>query len=79
MSDNIIIHIDCTPGLTMGGLKLEEIHSANGQHYWKAVEQIGTLFGSEVDGEISAIGPTREKCLENLDKERQELHDSLWF
>jgi hypothetical protein len=79
MSEKLCIHEDCTPGLTTSGQTVTEIHNSYGQHYWKAVEQIRTIFGSEVEGEISAIGATREKCLENLSKERRELHESLWL
>jgi len=72
------IHYDCHPGLTMERAVVTEINNAHGQHYWKAVEQIGTLFGYEVDGEISAIGTTKEQCLARLAEERKKLHESLW-
>lgn len=81
-------HIDCvdklqmsccqTPGLTTDEPVVTEIHSCMGQHYFKAVAQIGSIFGYEVDGEISAIGTTREQALEHLAKERQKLFESLW-
>ena len=70
-------HCD-TPGLVMDDLVLTEVNNSMGQHYWKAKQPIGYIFGSEVDGEIEAFGATKEKCLENLAKERRKLHDSLW-
>lgn len=61
------------------GVQIEEIHNAHGQHYFKATAKIGTIFGSEVEGEISAMGSTEEIALLNLAKERKELHESLWW
>lgn len=78
-------HIDCgrrhccTPGLTTEGAVVTEVNTAHGQHFWKAVAKIGTIFGSEVEGEISAIGSTKEQALEHLAEERRKLHESLWF
>lgn len=72
------IHFDCHPGLVMEGTKVVEIHNAHGQHYWKATEQIGSIFGSEVEGELEAYGRTKEETLERLAVKRRELHDSLW-
>lgn len=66
------------PGLTTGNVKLEEVNNAHGQHYWKATEPIGTIFGEEVEGELSAMGSTKEIALANLAKEKQEMYDSLW-
>lgn len=69
----------CTPGLTMEGAVIEEITNAHGQHYFKATAQIGTIFGSEVEGELTGIGSTREKALEKLAQEQHKLHESLWY
>ena len=63
----------------MDGVTLTEVNTNNGQHYWKAVQPIGSIFGSEVEGEISAIGSTKEQCLKHLEEERIKLHESLWF
>lgn len=57
---------------------ITEIKNAHGQHYFKAVAQIGSIFGGEVDGEISAIGRTKEEALQHLEQERTKLYDSLW-
>lgn len=67
-----------TVGLTMENAVVTEHHNAHGQHYWKAVAQIGTIFGSEVDGELSGYGRTKEQALERLQQERIKLHESLW-
>lgn len=74
----ITIHEDCQPGLTMEGVRVEEIRNAHGQHYWKAVAQIGSIFGSEVEGELTGIGRTRERALERLAQEQKRLYESLW-
>lgn len=45
---------------------------------WKATAPIGTIFGSEVEGECSGVGATKEAALEALAKDRRNLNDSLW-
>lgn len=70
--------VDSEVGLTMQGTTVEEIHNAHGQHYWKATAQIGTIFGSEVEGELTGFGRTKEAALAALAKERRDLNDSLW-
>lgn len=74
-----VIHACKSPGLTMEGVEIMEVNSCNGQRYWKAVQPIGSIFGHEVDGEISAIGSTKEQALEHLSKERNNLYESLWM
>ena len=71
-------HIDDQPGMTMQGIKLTQITPTHQPPYWKAEQEIGTLFGAEVDGGISAIGRTKEEALEHLKEERRKLHESLW-
>ena len=73
----IQIHEDKHPGLVMGAAVLTEVQTLD-QHYWKAVEPIGSLFGSEVQGEIEAYGRTREQALANLEVERNKLYELLW-
>lgn len=46
--------------------------------YWIAKQKIGTLFGSEVDGECSGIGNTKEEALKRLEEDKTKLADSLW-
>lgn len=70
-------HFD-SPGLTFNGVFIEEVSSCHGQHYWKASVRIDSIFGSQVEGGIDAIGPTREKALENLAIERERLYESIW-
>lgn len=62
-----------------GDISIHEIHNAHGQHYFKATQPIGSLFGHEVHGELTGMGRTKEKALENLTKERKKLYDSLWL
>lgn len=71
-------HYDCTPGLTMEGAVLELIPN-HGNPCWKATAQIGTIFGSEVEGQIEAYGSTKEIAIERLGEERRKLHESLWL
>lgn len=71
------VHYDCTPGLTMDDAVLTEIPN-HGKPCWKAVAQIGTIFGGEVSGELTGFGATKEKALEALAEERRKLHEWLW-
>lgn len=79
MSNEIQTHECHSPGLTMDGPVVTEITNAHGQHYFKAVAQIGSIFGSEVEGECSAIGRTYEEALERLKKDQENLYESLWW
>lgn len=74
----ISIHIDCSPGLTLAGAICEELPNALGGTYWKATAKIGSIFGSQVEGEICGIGKTREQAIKRLAEERKKLYDSLW-
>jgi hypothetical protein len=71
------MHIDHNPGLTMEGVVFQEIGN-HGQPCWKATAQIGTIFGAEVEGELTGIGPTKEIAMERLNEEKRKLHESLW-
>ena len=62
----------------MEGTRLEEIYNAHDQYYWKATAKIGSIFGSKVEGELTGIGPTKEKALERLAQEQKNLHDSMF-
>lgn len=46
---------------------------------WRAIAKIGTIFGAEVEGECSGIGPTKQAALLALADDRKKLSDSLWF
>jgi len=71
------IHYSCSPGLTIDGVVFE-LCPNHGKPCWKATAQIGTIFGSEVEGELVGIGHTKEKALERLAEERTKLHESLF-
>jgi hypothetical protein len=75
---DITYHEDTNPGLVTGGVVVEEINNAHGQHYWKATARIGSIFGAEVEGELTGMGPTKEQALERLKEEREKLYESLW-
>jgi hypothetical protein len=75
--ENLQIHMDCQPGLQMDGVTWEQLPN-HGQPCWRATQKIGSIFGSEVDGELHGIGATKDVALERLAEERRQLHESLW-
>ena len=74
----IQIHEDINIGLTMDAPDVREISDGLGGKCFVAVAQIGSIFGSEVDGELRGIGRTREIAIERLKQEQKNLADSLW-
>lgn len=79
MSESINAFVCKSPGMVNGDITVVEITNAHGQHYFKATQPIGSLFGHEVHGELSGLGHTREQALENMAKDRQNLYNSLWI
>lgn len=71
------IHYDCTPGLTVDGVVFVFCQN-HGRPCWKAVAQIGTIFGTEVEGELVGIGKTKKIALDRLAEEKRKLSESLW-
>lgn len=65
---------DSEIGMTMGDTTVKQLPDGT----WKATCPIGTIFGSEVEGECSGTGATKEAALEALAKDRRNLNDSLW-
>lgn len=72
--ETISAHCCTEIGMTMEGTTVTQ--SPDGT--WRASAKIGTIFGSEVEGECVGVGPTREAALEALDKDRRNLSESLW-
>lgn len=66
--------VDSEIGMTMGDITVKQLQDGT----WKATCPIGTLFGSEVEGECSGTGATKEDALAALAKDRKNLNDSLW-
>ena len=66
--------VDSEIGMTMGDTTVKQLQDGT----WKATCPIGTLFGSEVEGECSGTGATKEAALEALKQDRKNLNDSLW-
>ncbi len=66
--------VDKEIGMTMGDTTVKQLPDGT----WKATAPIGTLFGSEVEGECKGTGATKEAALEALAKDRKNLNDSLW-
>lgn len=69
-------------GLTMEDVTIVEVTATSFDpplHYWKATQPIGSLFGAQVHGECSGIGPTREVALQRLKADVKQLHESLWY
>jgi hypothetical protein len=71
---DFVAFVDSEIGMTMGDTTLSKLPDGT----WKATCPIGTLFGSEVEGECSGTGATKELALEALAKDRKNLSDSLW-
>jgi hypothetical protein len=74
MNSGISVHIDQTVGLTMDGHHVFQLPDGS----WKATARIGSIFGSEVDGECSGSGSTREAALAALAEDQKHLNESLW-
>ncbi len=73
------IHIDKNIGIAMGSdVQFEEKRNVDGAPYWNAIRQIGSLFGSPVDGQCEGIGRTKEEAVERLQKDEAKLAESLW-
>jgi len=66
--------VDSEIGMTMGDTTVKQLPDGT----WKATFPIGTLFGSEVEGECSGTGATKEAALEALKQDRKNLNESLW-
>ena len=66
--------VDSEIGMTMGDTTVKQLPDGT----WKATCPIGTLFGSDVEGECSGTGATKEAALEALKQDRKNLNDSLW-
>lgn len=72
-------HFHCDhPGVTFDGVRFEERTNIDGAKYWYAEQDIGSIFGSEVEGCCSGIGRTKEQALERISEEKHKLHESLW-
>lgn len=71
---DFVAFIDNEIGMTMGDTTVKQLPDGT----WKATCPIGTLFGSEVHGECSGVGATKEAALEALKQDRKNLNDSLW-
>lgn len=72
-------HFDCHPGLTMEGIRLEQRTQPDGvTKYWHAEQDIGSIFGSEVEGSCEGMGTTKEAAIEKLKEAVKRLHESLW-
>lgn len=66
----------CTEmGMTMDETHVEQLPDTR----WRARAKIRTIFGSEVEGELTGEGATKEEALAALAKERYELSESLWI
>jgi hypothetical protein len=71
---------DSHVGVTYEGVKFEQRTQPDGvTKYWRASQAIGSLFGSEVEGECEGFGPTKEKALERLAEDKEKLQESMWI
>ena len=67
--------LDCTPGIVMGDTVVV-VQLPDGT--WRATQEIGSIFGSEVEGQCSGAGATREEALAALRKDIANCHEALW-
>lgn len=75
MSGEQFQYFECSEiGLTMGDITIKQLPDGT----WEATAPIGTIFGSEVEGECSGVGLTKEAALAALAKDRHNLSESLW-
>lgn len=79
MSEPINAFVCKSPGMVNGDITVVEITNAHGQHYFKATQPIGSLFGQEVHGCCSGIGRTKEQALQRLAEDKKKLNESLWI
>lgn len=80
MSEQVSYFADDHVGVTYKGVKLEEKTQPDGvTKYWVATQAIGSLFGSEVEGECEGIGETKEQALERLNEDKRKLQESMWI
>jgi hypothetical protein len=77
MSDKPQIHTCNHIGVTFDDVTFELLPN-HGKPCWKATAKIGTLFGSEVEGECLGIGRTKDEALARLKEDQRNLADSLW-
>ena len=75
----VTCHTDKHPGMVTEEAVITEVTNDMGQHYWKAVAPVGSLFGQEVEGELTGIGQTKDEALRRLADERSKLYESLWY
>jgi hypothetical protein len=73
----IKIHEDIHVGVTMGRMTLRRVPN-HGVPCWIATAPIGSIFGAEVEGELTGIGRTKEQAIECLEAETKRLAESLW-
>lgn len=79
MNQPITAFVCKSPGMVNGDITVVEINNAHGQHYFKATQPIGSLFGHEAQGELTGLGRTKEQALEHLAQDREKLYESLWY
>ena len=59
----------------MEGTQVEQMPDGK----WKARAKIGSIFGAEVEGELSGEGDTKEAALAALKKNQDELYEAIWY
>ena len=74
MSQDWQAFVDQEVGMTLGNAMIE----VTPEGLFKLTMKIETIFGSEVDGQISGVGRTMDEAKANLAEERRRLNESLW-
>lgn len=72
---DIMFFVDSEVGMTMDETRVEQLPDGS----WKASAKIGSIFGAEVEGELTGKGATEQDARQALLKERRDLNESLWM
>ena len=79
MSEQPLFYICDHIGVATGHETLTEKTQPDGvTKYWEAKTSDVALFGQDVHCELKGYGRTPEQALENLEKEKRKLSESLW-
>lgn len=71
-------HVDTYVGFTTGKVSLKRCENVGGTFYWKAIEPIDSIFGTDVDAEpLVGIGKTKEIALKRLEHSKRQFSESL--
>jgi hypothetical protein len=71
----VSVHVCHQPGMMMEDTKIEQMPDGK----WVARAKMGSVFGVEVEGELTGEGDTKEDALAALKKNQDEMYEVLWL